>query len=330
AGRGTDVRPCISCNQGCIGGVFTGRMRCAVNPVVGDEARLAESSIVAAAAPRKVVVVGGGVAGMEAARVARLMGHRVTLLEAGPALGGQLSYARQLPKLHLIGDIALWLENNIYRLGVEVRMGTYAEADDVLAEHPDVVIVATGSLPTEATAFRQTADPAANLAIAPDANVLTSFDLCMRTQAQYGKTALVFDDIGHYEAIGCCEALIEADAAGTHAARHAMFAPAVEGTGRTQAARQRFHKAGDFRIVTQSALVSSERGSARVRSLYGEHASVVNADTVVLVGYRQSLNDIWNTLRGRVSQLHLVGDALSTRDVQAAIREGHLAARSIT
>ncbi|AWP78294.1 FAD-dependent oxidoreductase [Bordetella bronchiseptica] len=329
-GRGTEVRPCISCNQGCIGGVFTGRMRCAVNAAVGDERRLAEDLIVAAAQPRKVVVVGGGVAGMEAARVARLMGHRVTLIEAASDLGGLLNTARHLPKLHLIGDIAIWLESEIYRLGVDVRLATYVEADEVLAEQPEVVIVATGSQPVDAGEFRQTADPAAALAIAPDARVLTSFELGMESRGDFGKTALVFDDVGHYEAIGCCEALIEAGAEVTYVTRHQMFAPAVEGTGRTQAALQRFYKAGNFRIVTQSALVSIERGSAQIRSLYGERTETVAAETVVLAGYRQSQNEVWAALRARVPQLHIVGDALSARDIQPAIREGHLAARSIT
>lgn len=329
AGRGTEVRPCIGCNQGCIGGVFTGRMRCAVNPVVGDEARLAEDRIVPAPSPRKVLVVGGGVAGMEAARTARLMGHRVTLIEATSGLGGLLNQARHLPKLHLIGDIALWLEGEIYRLGVDVRLSTYVEAGEVLAENPDVVIVATGSQPTEASGFRQTADPAAGLRIAPGARVLTSLDLCMAGAGDYGKTAIVFDDIGHYEAIGCCEALIASGAEVTYVTRHLMFAPAVEGTGRTQAALQRFHRSGRFRVLTQSALVSIDQGSAEVRPLYGDTPENVSADTVVLVGYRQSQNEIWQALQGRVPQLHIVGDALSARDIQPAIREGHLAARSI-
>lgn len=330
AGRGTEVRPCIGCNQGCIGGVFTGRMHCAVNPVVGDEARLAEDRIVPTRSPRKVLVVGGGVAGMETARTARRMGHHVTLIEATPGLGGLLNCAKHLPRLHLIGDIALWLESEIYRLGVDVRLATYVEAGEVLAENPDVVIVATGSQPAEASDFRQTADPAAELRIAPGARVLTSLDLCMAGAGDHGKTAIVFDDIGHYEAIGCCEALIASGAEVTYVTRHLMFAPAVEGTGRTQAALQRFHQAGRFRILTQSALVSIDKGSAEVRPLYGEAAETVPADTVVLVGYRQSQNEIWHALQGRVPQLHIVGDALSARDIQPAIREGHLAARSIT
>jgi 2,4-dienoyl-CoA reductase-like NADH-dependent reductase (Old Yellow Enzyme family)/thioredoxin reductase len=328
-GRGTEVRPCIGCNQGCIGGVFSGRMGCAVNPVVGYEETLSEDKIVKTANPRKVLVVGGGVAGMEAARIALLEGHRVTLVEASSNLGGLLNYARQMPKLHAIGDIAIWLENEIYRLGADVKLSTYMDTDDVLAENPDVVIVATGSQANEAREISQTADPAARVRIAPDARVLSSLDLIMDSAKDFGKTALVFDDVGHYEAIGCCEALINHGVEVTYLTRHLMFAPAMEATGRTQAALQRFYKAGKFRIITQAELVSIDRGRAEIKPVFGFEAETVQADTVVVVGYRQSQNEIWQELRGRVAQLHIVGDALSARDIQPAIREGHLAARSI-
>jgi 2,4-dienoyl-CoA reductase-like NADH-dependent reductase (Old Yellow Enzyme family) len=328
-GRGTEVRPCIGCNQGCIGGAFSGRMGCAVNPAVGYERTLSDETIARAANPRNVLVVGGGVAGMEAARVALLAGHRVTLVEATSDLGGLLNYAKHLPKLHAIGDIAIWLEAEIYRLGAQVRLSTYMDADDVLAEAPDAVIVATGSQPTDIREFRQTADPAAQLEIARDARVLTPLDLAMAPQQDVGRTALVFDDVGHYDAIGCCEALIKQGADVTYVTRHLMFAPAVEVTGRTQAALRRMHEMGRLRIVTQSALVSIGKSSAEIRPLFGRTIETVPADTVVLVGYRQSQNEIWEALRGRVDQLHLVGDALSSRDIQPAIREGHLAGRAI-
>ncbi|MFT4066881.1 FAD-dependent oxidoreductase [Paraburkholderia sp.] len=328
-GRGTEVRPCIGCNQGCLGGAFSGRMGCAVNPAVGYERTLSDETIARAATPRKVLVVGGGVAGMEAARVALLAGHHVTLAEATSDLGGLLNCAKHLPKLHAIGDIAIWLENELYRLGAQVRLSTYMDADDALAGQPDAVIVATGSQPPDVREFRQTADPAAGLPISRGARVLTPLDLAMAPLQEVGSTALVFDDVGHYEAIGCCEALIERGAEVTYVTRHLMFAPAVETTGRTQAALRRMHKAGRLRIVTQAALVSIGNGSAEIRPLFGNTAETVAADTVVLVGYRQSQNEIWQALRGRVGQLHLVGDALSSRDIQPAIREGHLAGRSI-
>jgi len=329
SGRGTEVRPCIGCNQGCIGGVFGGRMGCAVNPVVGYEETLSEDKIVTTENPRKVLVVGGGVAGMEAARIALLQGHRVTLVEATANLGGLLNYARHLPKLHAIGDIAIWLENEVYRLGAEVRLSTYMEADEVRAENPAVVIVATGSLPGDSCEFIQTADPAANVRIAADARVLSSLDLIMDGDRDFGKTALVFDDVGHYEAIGCCEALINRGLEVTYVTRHLMFAPAMEATGRTMAALQRFYKAGAFRIVTQAGLVSIEKGWVAIKPLFGTVPEEVQADTVVLVAYRRSQNEMWLALRGCVNQLHIVGDALSPRDIQPAIREGHLAARAI-
>jgi len=133
AGRALEVRPCIGCNQQARGG----RFGCAVNPAAGIEATYDEDLITPAALARKVLVVGGGPGGMEAARVAALQGHQVILCEAGPDLGGMLDVARRAPHSAGFGDIALWLEQEILRLGVELRLNTYVDAEDVLAEAAD-------------------------------------------------------------------------------------------------------------------------------------------------------------------------------------------------
>ncbi len=141
--RREDIRPCVYCYT-CVAQAFFDRtVRCAVNPVVANELELAELERSPAATARNVVVVGGGPAGMEAARVAALRGHRVTLFEKGAQLGGTLRFASLVyePNERLLR----WLEGQMNKLPVELRMGE--EFTPELAESlaPDVVIVAVGA-----------------------------------------------------------------------------------------------------------------------------------------------------------------------------------------
>jgi NADPH-dependent 2,4-dienoyl-CoA reductase/sulfur reductase-like enzyme len=132
----------------CIDRIYQGKdALCIHNAATGREATMPHEVPPSAGPRRKVVVVGGGVGGMEAARVAKLRGHEVVLLEATDRLGGQVNLAAKAPGREEIAGIAGWLAAELEILGVEVRLNSYAEAEDVLAFQPDVVIVATGGLP---------------------------------------------------------------------------------------------------------------------------------------------------------------------------------------
>ncbi|MBP9907802.1 MAG: FAD-dependent oxidoreductase [Rubrivivax sp.] len=139
-GRRDEVRPCIYC-YACVSQIFINqRVKCAVNPQVGHEY---EWPIEPAAKPRHVVVVGGGPAGMEAARVASLRGHRVTLVERSDRLGGTLFFAGLAynPNGRLLDQMVL----QTCRLPIEVRLSTEATSELVSSLQPDAIIVATGA-----------------------------------------------------------------------------------------------------------------------------------------------------------------------------------------
>lgn len=140
-----DIRPCLGCHDGCMGREYVGKvLSCAVNPACGKE-RLAELRLRPTPKPKRVLIAGGGVAGMEAARVAAIRGHKVTLYEKGESLGGHLVEA-SVPDFKMdVGRFLDWYKAQLKKLRVEVNLETEVTPDLIEREKPDEIFVATGS-----------------------------------------------------------------------------------------------------------------------------------------------------------------------------------------
>ncbi len=320
-GLALTVRPCIGCNQQGRGG----RFGCAVNPAAGIESTYDEDDINAATVTRKVIVVGGGPGGMEAARVAALRGHDVVLFEAAPELGGMLNVARRAPYSASFGDISLWLEQEIFRLGVDVRLNTYVDAADVLAEGADHVIIATGSQPR--MDGQQHSIPTHQVGGVEQPHVISSIDL-LREDRDLGQSALVLDTVGDYEGLAATEFLLERGLKVTYVTGNASLAEKSE---RRLPAWERFLQYGNFELLVWHHLVDIEARRASVRPFPGadEQLRFIPADTVVLITPNQPQRDIFDALQTQQPGLTIIGDAKQPRDLLQAIWEGHRVARSI-
>lgn len=144
-GEGEDVRPCLYCNQICVGRLYENRViSCAINAQAVFEK---DYPIQKTNKPRKVAVVGGGPGGMEAARVAALQGHQVTLYEKLDVLGGQINAAATPPFKERLRKFDQWQKLQIDKLGVKVVFNKEITADSPELKEADRIIVATGAKP---------------------------------------------------------------------------------------------------------------------------------------------------------------------------------------
>lgn len=195
-GRLGEIRRCIGCNR-CIGDAvvnFTPDMFrkaiCSVNPAVGNEFHFASMSR-PVSTPRRVVVVGAGAAGLEAARNAALRGHEVMLLKRGGAIGGQVRLASRIPGRDSFEDFLIFEDNEMSRLGVDVRLGAAVDVDSVLTLEPDTVICATGSVP------RVPDTPGIDTA-----GVVQGWDVLAGTAGEIGARVALVSQEDHYETPG--------------------------------------------------------------------------------------------------------------------------------
>jgi 2,4-dienoyl-CoA reductase-like NADH-dependent reductase (Old Yellow Enzyme family)/thioredoxin reductase len=327
------VRPCIGCNQLCVGNVFIGMpLQCTVNVDAGREFAVALSSKTPdRPTSKRILIVGGGAAGMEAARVAATAGHRVDLHEASARLGGALRLVKPIPHLSGLADIAIWLEHEIYRLGVNVYTSSYVETADILESNPDVVFLAAGSTPRDDG--WQLGVPGAGLTNLQPPLLVNVHDLLDgRTSVEAGARVAVVDDTGHAEAAGVAEYLLSIGCEVAFVARHAEFSPQMMMALRSRPTLRRLNRTGRFKLHTQSFVAEVGPGAAvTIGSLVGAAPITVEVDHLVMVGFNLPNDSLLDELRvssfeGRVEVL---GDCASPRYLPAAIHDGANFALSI-
>ncbi|MBI1383588.1 MAG: NAD(P)-binding protein [Rhizobiales bacterium] len=342
-GEENRIRPCVGAGY-CGDRIYVGRdALCQHNVSTGRESWL-PSRIERAATPLGAVVVGGGPAGMEAARVLALRGHRVTLLEAGSRLGGQILLAAKGGwRKDLIG-IADWLAAEVENEGVDVRLDTYAEVDDILALEPDVVIVATGGVPET------------SLALGGQEFMLTVWDV-LGGQAEARGETLVFDAVGGHAALSAADRLSSEGVKVVVATSDRHIGRAINGNNAPVYLRN-LGRAG-VSIMTDVALVGLERDGNRLRALlrhaFTREIEARTFDTVVADLGTRSVTDLSDALSERsrnfgefdyealatlrpqpvgensdgIFQLYRIGDALTARDIHAALLEANRLCRVI-
>ena len=317
---GRQHRPCIGLNDGCIGRLYSGMpMYCSVNPAVRDP-ELAD--IVEAAQRGRIVVVGGGVAGLEAARAAALRGHDVVLFERRPVLGGRARLAALRSGRGRWQRYIDWLAEEADEAGVVIRVGTAADTSTVLAERPDAVIVASGSI----------LRPEARLpGLLPmlDVDELLEGGPDVLPDPSFG-SALILDDEGHQLAPTASEMLVASGFGVEIATSHPAVGDLIDAT-QLPFVLQRLARDG-VRLTPNVTGVASLGRSVTLRHQYSEADEQREGIAVVVIaGRRKALCTLRDELAAAAPGLHLVlvGDALSPRALLDATAEGARAGANI-
>ncbi|MEG3115987.1 dimethylglycine demethylation protein DgcA [Salinicola sp. 4072] len=196
AGNVDRIRQCVGANY-CIDRQYQGLdVLCIQNAATSREYLGLPHVIEKTTGPRRrVVVVGGGPGGMEAARVAAERGHDVTLFEAEPQLGGQITLAAKAPQRDQIAGITRWYEMELSRLGVDIQLETRADDSMIRDRQPDVVVLANGGHPF----LEQVPEWGAEEGL-----VVSSWDI-LSGKVEPGKNVLIFDTMCEFSGMSTAD-----------------------------------------------------------------------------------------------------------------------------
>lgn len=334
-GREDDIRPCVGATY-CLDRIYqAGEALCIHNPATGRELEMPHD-VPPAEVAKNVVIVGAGPAGLEAARVAAERGHHVTVLEAQPDPGGQVRLTAQSERRREMISIIDWRMAQCAARDVAFHFNTWAEAGDVTALEPDVVIIATGGLPN-VELFESGKEQDL---------VVTSWDL-IAGDVKPGQNVLIYDESGDHPGLMAAEIAAKSGAKVEVMTPDRTFAPDIMGMNLVPYMRALQDKDVTFTVTRR--LKGVERAGNMVKALigtdYSDHLSEQLHDQVVVNYGTLPMDDLYFDLKplssnlgavdydalidGRPQglnrnsdgqfQLFRIGDAVSARDTHAAI-----------
>ena len=310
-GRPEDIVPCIVC-QGCRDDTFTPGIvgiRCSVNPALGKEG---ESGITQARNKRKVLVVGGGPAGMEAAIIATLRGHRVVLWEEKHRLGGQLIPAAIAPHKDRINALIEYFETQLKRLKISVELGKTATGTLIEEAEPDVVILAIGVTPLVPSI------PGMN-----DANVVFAEDV-LEGKVDVGDKVVIIGG----EMVGCETAdLVAEKRRKVTVMRRGFDIAAKMGIHLKPFLMNRLsEKAVTFLVGVKYERITSE--SITITTKEGNRQTI-EADTFVIAAGYEPNRTLFEEIKNKFHEIYMIGDCLKPDTIRKAISDGFTVGLSI-
>jgi len=331
--REDEIRPCVGANY-CLDRIYQGGSAyCIHNAATGRELSMPQI-IEKAETRKKVVIVGSGPAGMEAARVAGERGHEVVVYEAAPNPGGQIRLTAQNERRREMISIIEWRMAECTRLGVTFHFNTWAEADTIVAENPDVVIIATGGMPDTEVLSKG------------NDLVVSTWDI-ISGDVKPGTNVLVYDDAGDHAGLQAAELIAKSGAKVEIMTPDRSFAPEVMAMNLVPYMRSMQKLDTTFTVTYRLEAVEKQGNQliAYVGSDYGGVAKQRVVDQIVVNHGTIPLDDIYFDLKpgssnhGEMShddllagkpqsvvrnpdgtyQLFRIGDAVSARNTHAAI-----------
>ena len=332
-GQEDRIRPCVGANY-CLDRIYQGGSAyCIHNPATGRELHMPHE-LVPAPHPRRIVIIGAGPAGMEAARVTAERGHEVIVHEAASDPGGQIRLTAQSQRRREMLSIIDWRYQECTRLGVTFHFNSVADEDTVIAEHPDVVIVATGGLP--------------HTEVLTEGNelVVSAWDI-LAGDPKPGNNVLIYDDAGDHAGLHAAELIADTGAKVEIMSPDRTFAPEVMAMNLVPYIRSLQQRDVTFTVTWRLLSVRRDGNGllAEVGSDYGGVTRKRQVDQIVVNHGTRPLDELYFDLKPRSSnlgeidhqalvtgrpqtinsnpeggfQLFRIGDAVASRNTHAAI-----------